>query len=397
MYLKHLSLTNFRNYTRLELDLPARLYVLQGENAQGKTNLLEAIYYLATTRSPLSGADRQLMHWEAEREVIPHAYVEGTYHRAGEDHRIQMALVKERAPGAAEEEASVFRRQIRLDGVVRQAWDVVGKLNVVLFLPEDIALVAGSPGERRHYLDVTLCQLDAVYCRTLARYNRVVTQRNALLHRIRAGEAAAGELAYWDEQLASLGAFVLERRLWAVRELEAHLATLQPALTGGQEQLTLVYQDSVAVRSEDAAEGGAVARERAFLSALRQARREELARAVTVLGPHRDDLRFLINGVDAQVYGSRGQQRTVAVALKLAEVALMESQCGETPVLLLDDVISELDQRRTGFLLQTIARAQQVLITTTDLHFYGRGFLAEASLWRVAAGVVTPLGLTERF
>lgn len=405
MYVKHLSLTYFRNYTRQELDLPARVNILQGDNAQGKTNLLEAIYYLATTKSPLASSGRQLINWAADDEVIPHAHVQALFVRAGEERTLEITLVKERDTNGDTEKIN-FRRGIRLDGVPRRALDVVGTMNVVLFLPEDIALVSGSPGARRRYLDITLCQIDALYCRFLSRYNRVITQRNALLRRIREGQAAAAELDYWDEQQARLGAYVLSRRLWAIGELEKGADEIQRALTGEQERLALAYQSSISKHllgqhkvSADEETSTASLRdaedssplEELFRRTLQQVRSEEIARAVTIVGPHRDDLRFLVNGIDATIFGSRGQQRTVALALKLSEVELMHRQTGEMPILLLDDVISELDQRRGRFLIDTISRAQQVLITTTNLGYYTQEFLASAVLWQVVAGTVSPL------
>ena len=163
MYLQHLSLTYFRNYARLEVDLPARVNVLQGDNGEGKTNLLEAVYYLATTRSPLAASDRQLIHWDAEQEVIPYARAEVAFVRGGHDRSLEVTLAKE--PQSPDEpDVTALRRQIRVDGVPRRAIDAVGQLVVVLFLPDDISLVAGAPGTRRRYLDITLCQIDPVYC-----------------------------------------------------------------------------------------------------------------------------------------------------------------------------------------------------------------------------------------
>ncbi|MFH1084159.1 MAG: DNA replication/repair protein RecF [Chloroflexota bacterium] len=397
MFLTHLSLTNFRNYTRLELDLPARVNVFQGENAQGKTNLLEAVYYLATTRSPLASHDRELIHWAAEREVIPHCQVDGAFTRAGAAHTLAYTLVKERANGAPAAQA-VFRRQIRVDGVPRRAMDVVGQLNVVLFLPEDIRLVAGAPAERRRYLDITLCQVNAEYCHTLARYNRVIEQRNALLKAIRERQARPGELSYWDEQAAQLGAYVVAERLRAVAALAAEARRLQGALTAQQEALDLVYATpewptDVPTKTPVAAGPADPLAERlcaGLHAGLAAARAQEIARGVTLVGPHRDDLRFVLNGMDATVYASRGQQRTIALALKLAEVLYMRARAGQAPVLLLDDALSELDQRRAQLLLAAVADAEQVLITTTDLGHYDPDFLRRATLWRVAAGSVTP-------
>lgn len=404
MYLKHLALTNFRNYTRLELDLQARIHLLQGENAQGKTNLLEAIYYLATTKSPLTDSDKELINWLTEEEPIPYAHVEGTYVRAGQEHTLEFSLVKERQPSVNSDEPRL-RRQIRLDGALQRAMDVVGQLNTVLFLPADIALVAGAPGERRRYLDTTLCQLDPVYCRSLAQYNRVIAQRNALLRQIREGRAGPAELDYWDEQLIKAGAYVLTRRFWAVRELNKQVARIQPSLTGGRETLVLTYHDSVLGRSSDPKANGAKPMRTEMPSetpdepyladrlrrALHIVRREEVMRGISIVGPHRDDMRFLVNNVDMTPYGSRGQQRTTALALKLGEVALMREQTGEMPILLLDDVISELDSHRIAFLLQTVSQAQQVFITTTDLCLYPEPFVRVAICWRVSAGAVSPL------
>ena len=406
MYLKHLTLINFRNYTRLELDLPARIHVLQGENAQGKTNLLESIYYLSTTWSPITSSDRQLINWAVDQEPIPHADIRIVFVREEKERTIEVTLVKERQVGGDPAQMS-FRRRIRLDGVPRRPLDVVGQLKVVLFLPQDIALVDGPPVGRRHYLNVTLCQIDSVYCRSLSRYNRVITQRNALLRRIREGQASISELDYWDEQISKLGAYVLSRRLWAVRELGGEVEAIQRSLTGGQENLLLRYESTLERQQEPVdkglplrsdAENAAQGEgediphlEAAFLQAYRAVRSEEVARGVTIVGPHRDDLRFLVNGIDMTVFGSRGQQRTIALALKLAEVTLMYRQSGEMPILLLDDVISELDQGRRRFLLEEVSKAQQVFITTTDLAYYGREFLDKALLWRVSAGAIVPI------
>ena len=401
MYLKHLSLTNFRNYARLEVELPARIHIFQGENAQGKTNLLESIYYLATTKSPLASSDRQLMHWDAGQEVIPHTDMRATYVRGGDEHTLEAILVKD-PPANGDPQNAVFKRQILLDGVPRRALDVVGRLNVVLFLPQDISLVSGSPAERRRYLDVTLCQIDSQYCRSLSRYNRVMTQRNALLRSLREGYGRSDELAYWDEQLTALGAYVLARRLETVDDLSRMVDPIQQSLTGGQEHLSLDYQNSLTERPTDGVPlpdaenvGDEERWARIFAGALRQARGEEIARGVTVVGPHRDDMRFILNGVDATVYGSRGQQRTAALALKLAEVGVMERHAGEMPILLLDDVLSELDLHRGYYLMETISRAQQVLVTTTHLRDYTPEFLEAAMLWCVKAGTLRPLEADE--
>lgn len=391
MHLTHLALTNFRNYARLEVSLSARIHLLEGENAQGKTNLLEAIYYLATTRSPLARSDRELIAWGAREEVIPYARLSATYLRGGEEHTTEMALVLERQAGEPLEQAT-FRRQIWLDGVPHRAMDVVGRLLVVLFLPEDIALVAGAPGERRRYLDITLCQTDAPYCRALARYNRVLAQRNALLRALRARQAQRSELHYWDEELSKLGALILARRMEGLRALERYVQPVHHALTGGQEWLSLHYISTVPWPEAPGAPPEESRLMEAFRAALENARGEEVGRGVTTVGPHRDDVRLLADGIDMTIYGSRGQQRTVALALKLGEMAFMREAAGEFPVLLLDDVASELDDQRRRFLFGAIREAPQVLITTTSLRDYPADFCANAVRWRVNRGALIPLG-----
>ncbi len=384
MYVERLSLTHLRNYTRLELLLPARIHVLRGDNAQGKTNLLEAVFYLATTRSPLASSERQLVQWSATDEVIPYARAEAAYVRGGQAHTLEITLVLEPQENGAQ--GLTLRRKIRLDGAPRRAMDVVGQLNVVLFLPQDVALVDGAPSARRRWLDITLCQIDPAYCRALSRYGRILTQRNALLRALQKRRASASELDYWDAQLCACGGAVLARRAWAVDQLNPLVDAVQRTLTGNAESLALTYQSGVPLQGDEATIVGA------YAQALRAARREETARGVTVVGPHRDDLRYALNGVDATVYGSRGQQRTVALALKLAEMDLMAQQTGEMPVLLLDDVASELDTQRCAWLLERISSAQQVLLTTTDLHVLTPAFLERAQLWQVLAGTVTAMG-----
>lgn len=385
MYLKHLSLTNYRNYARLEQAFPERTILVQGDNAQGKTNLLEAIYYLATTRSPIIGADRHLLGWSAAEEPLPFTRVVGEVERSGGAERIEITLLRE-GPGEGR-----LARRFRLNGVAKRAVDLLGRLNVVLFLPQDIDLVCGAPALRRRYLDVTLCQVDARYTRHLQRYNRVLVQRNSLLRRLRERHDDPAQLSYWDEQLARWGALVTARRRQAVSQLEAAAAAIQPELTGGAEQLALRYNASLPLPelARPVADEAPPALIDSALAALGQARPRDLAAGVTTVGPHRDELRFLAAGVDLGLLGSRGQQRTVALALKLAEVRFMQEETGEMPVLLLDDVMSELDRTRGRYLLQQIDSAHQVIITATDLAMYPQEFLERTVRWQVRQGMIS--------
>jgi len=383
MRLTHLTLHNFRNYVRLDLDLPPGVSLLQGDNAQGKTNLLEAVYYLATSRSPHAGSDRELVNWlAAEQEPLPYARLVGKVTRAAGESAIEITLTQQANNGAR------YRKQIRLNGVARRAMDLLGQLNVVLFLPEDISLVSGSPSGRRRYLDAALCQIDPVYCRTLSRYNQIVTQRNALLRDLRERGGDSGQLAFWDERLVEKGAYLVSRRWNALLSLDGLAHDLHGQLTGQTEQLRLRYAPSVEM--EGPADADSV--REAFMGQLQELRRREIAAGMTLVGPHRDELRFLINEVDCGIYGSRGQQRTAALSLKLAEVGLMRRETGEQPVLLLDDVLSELDEHRRRFLVHTLENGvEQAIITTTDLHTLPQTLLHGSCLWRVEMGCLTRL------
>jgi DNA replication and repair protein RecF len=388
MRLTHLSLHNFRNFVRLHLDLPPGVTVLLGDNAQGKTNLLEAIYYLATTRSPHSGTDRELVNWlAADDEPLPYARLVGSVERGTGELRIEVTLTQHTNNN------SRYRKQIRLNGVAKRAMDLMGQLNVVLFLPEDIALVSGSPSRRRRYLDVMLCQIDPQYCRALSRYNQTVTQRNALLRDLRERGGDRDQLAFWDERLVENGTYLVVRRHKTLAALDELALRVHSELTDGAEVLHLRYLPSVEL---DGRPEGDSARE-AFRVQLEALHRREIAAGMTLVGPHRDEVRFLINEVDAGVYGSRGQQRTVALALKLAEVDLMRRETGEYPVLLLDDVLSELDTHRRRFLVRCLNDGpQQAIITTTDLHALPQALLRRCQLWRVETGRLAETALPTR-
>jgi len=408
MHLTRLSLIGFRNYTRLTLELPAGPILLRGDNAQGKTNLLEAIYFLATTRSSFARAERQLVNWEVmEQDPFPFARLEGHVQRQKRTLRIDITLLLS--------EKGTVRKEMRLNGVKKRALDVVGQLNAVLFLPEDIELVTGSPSVRRRYLDVTLCQIDPAYCRALTQYNKVLTQRNALLKQLAelsGSEAPRGwdedQLLFWDEQLAEHGAKLIVRRQQAIADLDRLARARYRVLSDQQETLHLYYAPSFDPQHRPlldyqrplsleellpSAQTGPTASEvaAAFKRHLRQARGDEIGRGMTLVGPHRDDMHFIVDGVDMTLYGSRGQQRTTALALKLAEVDLMTEATGESPVLLLDDVMSELDARRRARVMAMVDGVDQAILTTTDWTDFTPEFRAQAHLLQVTGGRVEPI------
>ncbi len=379
MRLTHLSLHNFRNYVRLDLDLGPDVTLLVGDNAQGKTNLLESIFYLATSRSPHAGADREIVNWlAAQQEPLPYARLVGRVARGSGDLAIEITLVQQ------ENNDDRYRKQIRLNGVAKRAMDLLGQLNVVLFLPQDIDLVSGSPGGRRRYMDVTLCQVDPGYCRALSRYNQILSQRNALLRDLREqGSGSAAQMAFWDEQLAEHGARLVGARREALEGVGVLAHQVHSELTAAEERLQVSYEPSLEVANSETGHQIEVA----FQEQLGSLRQREMAAGMTLIGPHRDDVRFCIDGMDAGVYGSRGQQRTIALALKLAEVEFMRQRTGEHPVLLLDDVLSELDAHRRAFLMHVLEDGpQQSILTTTDLRVLPTTFLRRCDLWRVEMG-----------
>jgi DNA replication and repair protein RecF len=396
MYLQHLTLTNFRNYARLEVDLHDGPVVLVGANAQGKTNFLEAIYYLATSRSPYAGADHQLINWLAEDDALPYARLEGDVTTAaGRTTRIEITLQKETNANGER-----LRKVIRVDGVDRRAMDLLGRLNVVLFVPQDLALVEGSPSGRRRYLDAALCQVDPVYCRSLSEYGKVISHRNALLKRIRENMAGPGELAYWDERAAACGAVLIAGRRLLLHDLEALAQAVHRDLTGGAELLELRYLPGFVPTTGDQlaldlpnldlnCELSAEEVAPQFHEALEAGHRRAIERGVTLIGPHRDEIRFQVNGRDLGDYGSRGQARTAVMALKLAELQWMRDVVGEWPVLLLDEVVAELDASRRAYLLQAVEQVNQAVLATTEAELFSADFLARAENWRVVAGQIT--------
>ncbi|MBI4785843.1 MAG: DNA replication/repair protein RecF [Chloroflexi bacterium] len=407
MHLTRLALTNFRNYARLELDLAPGLTLLQGNNACGKTNLLEAIFYLATARSPHSGAERELLRWGASDEPIPFARVEAEIVKRNEM-RTVLEIVLVQAAEKNREEAgkpnSRVNKRIKVNGVGKRALDLYGELNAVLFLPEDLDLVFGSPGDRRRYLDTTLAQVDPRYGRALSKYNQVLEQRNSLLRDFHERAFNPAELAIWDQQLVAEGAYLIARRAETVERYNGLTTEIHPRLTDGREELRLVYQPSVTLDApaparqpsllpgEPASRTTDIASQ--FARQLEMMRPRELGAGLTLAGPHRDDLRFFIhrsaerNPIDAITYASRGQGRTIALSLKLAEVALMRGETGEDPVLLLDDVMSELDAPRRAALSQTVIDSPQAIITATDLDDFTDEFLSRARILHACDGQI---------
>jgi len=410
MYLKHLSLTNFRNFARLDMDIPRRVIVLVGSNAQGKTSLLEAIYFLAAFTSFQTHADRQLVNFIAAREArrqVSVVRLVAEYQRGNSSQRLEARLIME--PTGVN--GVRLRKEVLLDGVKKSLSDAIGHFNAVVFVPQMSQVLEGGPDERRRFLNLTLAQTVPAYVRTLSEYNQALSQRNALLKALNERGSAlrqaqdSDQLGVWDEALARLGAQIILWRIRAVQEIEELAARVHLELTRGKEVLRLSYQpafdplpqpegqlglkldthvDRSGLELEDIRTG--------FVERLTRIRREEIARGMTTIGPHRDELRFLANGIDLGNYGSRGQIRTTLLALKLAEVNWMKARTGEWPVILLDEVMAELDLERRADLLKYLGESEQVLFTTTDLNLFTPEFAQQAEIWKVQNGAVQPGG-----
>jgi len=399
MYLKRLSLTNFRKFTRLDVDIPPKVVVLVGANAQGKTSVLEAIYFLAAFTSFQTHADRQIVNFhEAKNNSLTVTRLIAEYQRSKSKHRLEVRLILE-PTGVLN--AQRLRKEVLLDGVKKPVNEIIGHFNAVIFVPQMSQIIEGVPEDRRRYLNLALAQSTPAYARILSEYNQALTQRNALLKLLGERGGSSDQLEVWDETLARLGAQIILWRIEAVQQIERLASRVHNELTRGSEILRLAYEpafdplpkpngqlglkmDTVVDRSRldlnEIRDGF-----RARLSALRS---EEIARGVTTIGPHRDELRFLANDIDLGNYGSRGQVRTTLLSLKLAEVNWMKDRTGEWPVILLDEVMAELDLFRRADLLKYVGESEQVLFTTTDLNLFPSEFVEKAEMWQMENGRV---------
>ena len=397
MFLKHLSLTNFRNFTRLDIDIPPRSVLLTGANAQGKTSVLEAIYFLAAFTSFQTHADRQIVNFHEAKNSLAVTRLVADYQKSRSKHRLEVRLILE--PTGINGQR--LRKEILLDGVKKGANDAIGHFNAVIFVPQMSQIIEGAPEDRRRYLNLALAQSTPAYARVLSEYNQALAQRNALLKMLDERGGSSDQLGVWDDALTRLGAQIILWRIEAVHQVERLASRVHHELTRGTEILRLAYDpafdplpkpngqlglkmDTVIDRSRlelDEIQKG-------FHIRLHELRSEEIARGVTTIGPHRDDLRFLANHIDLGQYGSRGQVRTALLALKLAEVHWMKERTGEWPVILLDEVMAELDLQRRADLLKYIGESEQVLFTTTDLNLFTPEFAEKAEIWKVESGKV---------
>lgn len=357
MNIRSIELKNFRNYENLEISFDEGTNILFGDNAQGKTNILEAAYMSGTTKSHKGSRDREMIRFGEEE-----AHLKTVVARGGREYQIDMHLKKNRAKGIA------------IDKIpIKKASELFGILNIVFFSPEDLNIIKNGPAERRRFLDSELCQLDRIYLADLTNYNKILAQRNKLLKDMIYRPSLSDTLPVWDMQLIETGKKIIRRRKQFVDELREIVSDIHYRISGGKEELFLKYEPNI----DDIF----------FEDELSRAKEKDKKLCQTSVGPHRDDLLFSIGDVDIRKYGSQGQQRTSALSLKLSEIELVRKSISDTPVLLLDDVLSELDSSRQNYLLNNISDTQTI-ITCTGLDEFVRNRFTVNRVFEVIAGHV---------
>lgn len=400
MYIRSLSLRQFRTYNRLELDLPAAPVLLLGANAQGKTSLLEALAYLALGRSPLTHTDQHLIHWNSVQANLPFAHLKVEVVRRERTDTLEIALQRR----AAANGIARLEKKIQLNQRAIRRADLSGHLNVVLFTPEDVSLAGGPPADRRAHLDDLLSQVYPEYVEALAQYEAAMARRNALLRHLRGARSDLRQLAPFEETLVQTGVTLSLYRRKVVAGLNFYADRLHQELTGGAAWLQLQYTpnfDPLKPPAVDYQMGllSPVSEPPVDLPTLHEAyramfarrRKHEIERGVTLTGPHRDELRFISEGIDIGLFGSRGQQRTAVLALRLAELRWLEQETGESPVLLLDEVLAELDRARRSYLLNLLGNVEQAILATTDAELFPEAFRRKTLTFEVKAGIITPM------
>lgn len=400
MHLKFLELKNFRLFSEFAIQIPNQMILITGPNAQGKTTLLEAIYFLATFSSFHATSDRQLMRFGQEDDQNA-TELHGIY-TSNRDHHLDVFMVLDRDKNNLPR----YRKAIKYDTQNHKVNQAVGKFNAVLFLPEMTQIIDGAPALRRKYIDLVIAQAKPNYLNRLVRYNQAVQQRNALLKTIAEGNAKPGHLEVWDLKLAQLGSYLIKTRDATLQELEIESHNNHFLLSHGMESLTIRYHPSFdPARANDPQSSQLLTKEQSsaiisrdhlseqvietrFVETLLENRRGDIARGVTTIGPHRDDIRFLTNNTDLGYYGSRGQIRTALISLKMAESTWLEKTTGQKPVLLFDEVLAELDGQRRTDLLEHLTNDHQVFLTTTDANLFAGDYRDQCEIWQINNGII---------
>lgn len=357
MIIKSIELSNFRNYEHLNISFDEGTTILYGDNAQGKTNILEAAYVSGTTKSHKGSRDKEMIRFD-ETE----SHIKTIVQKNDRDYQIDTHLKKNKAKGIAINKVPI-----------KKAADLFGILNIIFFSPEDLNIIKNGPAERRRFIDAELCQLDKIYLSDLTNYNKALNQRNKLLKDLYYHPNLKETLPVWDMQLIRYGRKIIERRRRFIQELNEIVSDIHQKISGGKEEMILNYEPDI----EDIF----------FEDELIRAKERDLKYAQTSVGPHRDDLKITVNSIDVRKYGSQGQQRSCALSLKLSEIKLVEQTIHDQPVLLLDDVLSELDQNRQNYLLQAIDETQTI-ITCTGLDEFVKNRFTLNKVYEVKNGSI---------
>ena len=357
MIIKYLELSDFRNYDELHIDFSNKTNILFGDNAQGKTNILESVFILGTTKSHKGSKDSEIVRFDKDYGII-----RALFEKEGVDYKIGIQLRRDK------------RKIISINNnLVKKAADLLGIVNVVLFSPEDLSIIKSGPDKRRRFIDITLCQIDKEYLFALSSYNKIVNQRNKLLKSFDPGSDIRETLNIWDEQLVNYGSQVIKKRESFLNEIGETINDVHKDLTGRDDILTVKYEKDVD--------------ENEYRDRIISLRDRDIRYKSTSAGPHRDDVSFNIDGRDVRKYGSQGQQRTVALSLKLSEIEIIKKYTNDTPILLLDDVLSELDMKRQKFLLETLGDTQTIITCTGLDEFVNNRFKID-KCFRVTEGKI---------
>lgn len=397
MLLKYVSLTNFRSYSRLDTEIPERMLLLSGGNAQGKTSFLEALFYCASFSSPLASSVRDLIRFDALTEPLAVARIVVRYETDSKEHKLEVRLIRDDTEGEDK-----FRKEILHDDLKTTAQKVIGAFPAVLFLPQMMRIAEGAPVDRRRYLNIMLSQSVPGYAKALSEYEGILRRRNALLKNIQERKSDPAQLVYWDNMLAQRGAVLIRARADALIFLEQVGAEIHRSLTDGKELLQLRYQPGFDPLDPEGSINNAYSIEESgtaypfdeneiaarFLHALDLSHGADVHRGLTGIGPHKDDFEIIANRIDLRTFGSRGQIRTALLSLKLAEIEWMQQKLRTAPLLLLDETLAELDEKRSADLLSRLEDRGQAILTTTDQTHFTRDFAAKNSIWHVENGVI---------
>ncbi|MGN1401137.1 MAG: DNA replication/repair protein RecF [Bacillus sp. (in: firmicutes)] len=368
MYIESLKVKNYRNYEGMEIDFENKVNVILGENAQGKTNIMESIYVLAMAKSHRTSNDKELIRWDEE-----YAKIEGRVHKRNSAVPLEILITKK-------------GKKAKYNHIEQQRLSqYIGNMNVVMFAPEDLHLVKGSPQVRRRFLDMEIGQVSPLYLYKYTQYQKILHQRNHYLKLLQIKKQTDLDmLEVLTEQFIQHAVEIIEKRFEFLSLLQKWAQPVHEGISRGLETLEIRYKPSVDVsKSMDMSKMAEVYQEK-----YKKVKQREIDRGVTLFGPHRDDLAFFVNGRDVQTFGSQGQQRTTALSLKLAEIDLIHAEIGEYPILLLDDVLSELDDYRQSHLLNTIQGKVQTFVTTTSVDGIDHATLREAATFEVVSGHV---------